>query len=344
MINNRIRGSLVAGAIGDALGNPVEFISHQSIISSYGPDGITRFDTHPRWTDAAGKAVFTDDTQMSLFTAEGLLIGHRDGRPALAAIREAYLEWYGTQTGRKSELHHAGTMRDVPALNVNRAPGNTCLQALGLLWRGMKPHNNSKGCGGVMRVAPIALWAAAGHMPADTAMRLAGEAAELTHQHPLGYIPAALLTEAVYRLAVDAHPTRGHLVDAIGHGVNMLRHLYPAHPSDVATMKNLADRAIELASNSDADIHNVTMLGEGWTGEEALAIALYSAVRHFDDLEAALVAAVNHNGDSDSTGAIAGNILGAAIGYDAIPPHYRDGIEQLDLLLSTADALAGDGE
>ena len=77
----------------------------------------------------------------------------------------------------------------------------------------------------------------------------------------------------------------------------------------------------------------------GWTGEEALAIALYCAVRHFDSFENALIAAVNHSGDSDSTGAVTGNILGAAIGYEAIPQFYKDDLEMHDLILHMADDL-----
>ena len=72
---DRIRGSLVAGAAGDALGNPVEFKQIYAIRRHYGSDGITSYDLSPQWTNTEGKAVFTDDTQMTLFTAEGLLIG-----------------------------------------------------------------------------------------------------------------------------------------------------------------------------------------------------------------------------------------------------------------------------
>ena len=84
---------------------------------------------------------------------------------------------------------------------------------------------------------------------------------------------------------------------------------------------------------------NIGCLGEGWTGDEALAIALYCALKHFDSFEDALIAAVNHRGDSDSTGAVTGNILGAAIGYDNIPQFFKDDLELHDLILHMADDL-----
>ena len=72
---DRVRGSMIGGAIGDALGYPVEFIStYDDIQKIYGENGITQLDTRQCWTNNdAGKAVISDDTQMSLFTALGLL-------------------------------------------------------------------------------------------------------------------------------------------------------------------------------------------------------------------------------------------------------------------------------
>lgn len=63
----------------------------------------------------------------------------------------------------------------------------------------------------------------------------------------------------------------------------------------------------------------IAQLGVGWVGEEALAISVYCALKYQDDFKEAVIAAVNRNGDSDSTGAITGNILGAYLGLSRIP-------------------------
>ena len=76
--------------------------------------------------------------------------------------------------------------------------------------------------------------------------------------------------------------------------------------------------AVTFAANDKSDADNIRMLGEGWTGEEAWAIALYCAVRHVGSIEEAFIAAVKHDGDSDSTGAVCGNIMGAIYGYEAM--------------------------
>ena len=67
-LQDRIRGSLIGGAVGDALGYPVEFMGGEQIVHHFGKRGITRFSLAHN-----NKAVVSDDTQMTLFTANGLL-------------------------------------------------------------------------------------------------------------------------------------------------------------------------------------------------------------------------------------------------------------------------------
>ena len=101
-LKDKIRGSLMAGAAGDALGYEVEFMSRRAILSRFGEQGITKFAL-----DNDGKALISDDTQMTLFTANSMLMGltrgHMrgiGGRPE-KYVMGAYLDWYYTQTGKK---------------------------------------------------------------------------------------------------------------------------------------------------------------------------------------------------------------------------------------------------
>lgn len=343
-LQDRIRGSLIGGAIGDALGYPVEFIySYEEIQKRYGECGITRLDTNQHWLgedEQVGKAVVSDDTQMTLFTANGLLNAKRQKSNMIYSICRAYIEWYLTQVGKWSNKYKDCWIARIPELNKRRAPGNTCMSSLYAIYSGREPMNNSKGCGGVMRIAPIPLYAAVdnrmGILDAD---KLAGDAAEITHQHPLGFISAALMSHVIYRLALDIEPTQDSMKHYIMEGVAEMRKQYKAYHNDVERMAELAERAIFLLDKGKTDLENIGHLGEGWTGEEALAIALYCALKHFDSFENAMIAAVNHGGDSDSTGAVTGNILGAAIGYEAIPQFYKDDLEMHDLILHMADDL-----
>ena len=107
----------------------------------------------------------------------------------------------------------------------------------------------------------------------------------------------------------------------------------------VERQRELVERALFLADNKLSDVENIRRLGEGWVGEEALAIALYAVARHIDSFTDTIVAAVNHDGDSDSTGAIAGNIIGAMVGYEAIPTRFKEHLELHDVILAIADDL-----
>lgn len=167
-------------------------MSRRSILSRFGENGITKFALGNN-----GKALISDDTQMTLFTANGMLMGLTrgymrgiGGRPE-KYVDGAYLDWYYTQTGRKRELliddWHPTWLRDLPEMAQLRAPGNTCLSACENMFRGEKVQNNSKGCGGIMRVAPMALLDAGyasrnGHgYSIEELAEAGGEIAEVTH-------------------------------------------------------------------------------------------------------------------------------------------------------------------
>lgn len=335
---DKIRGSLVGGAIGDALGYPVEFLSYEMILSRYGTEGITCFATDM----GGGKALISDDTQMTLFTACGILNAKQTGAAPVPSVCEAYMEWYYTQIGMKSSRFDKCWISAIPELNEQRAPGNTCLCALREIISGRKPENNSKGCGGVMRIAPIPLYAASQCRIKDAKAidLLAADVSKLTHQHPLGYIPSALLSHLIYRLATDETPTRENMLLYIREGISLLPELFPDNGGDVDYLARLVEKTVSLAGNGKSDVENITGgIGEGWVSEETLAIAIYCSLAHFGDFGAALVAAVNHNGDSDSTGAVTGNIMGTVVGYDAIPRKFKAGLELREVILQVADDL-----
>jgi len=159
---NRYLGCMLGGAVGDALGAPVEFINLPKIRAKYGESGIDNYDEA---YDRVG--AITDDTQMTLFTAEGLSRAWQQGPErgvynAVSEVHHAYVQWLNTQgeTSRsKYNKSEAGALIHVQDLHSRRAPGNSCLSALRVKKMGTmdEPVNDSKGCGGVMRVAPVGL-------------------------------------------------------------------------------------------------------------------------------------------------------------------------------------------
>lgn len=336
MLQDKIRGSLVGGAVGDALGYSVEFMSHADIVHKYGDCGITRYELDR----LSGRALISDDTQMTLFTALGLLNAKRLGLPYSASICRAYAEWYYTQIGRHSKRFDDCWISRLPELNVARVPGCTCMSSLESIINGREPNNSSKGCGGIMRTAPVSLYGVVdGRMDIKDVTILAADAAEITHQHPLGWLPSALEAHIIYRLIENGHPTVDDFKAYIAEGYEALEEIYPEQTMHIAVLKQLTDKALSLAHSPASDVENIGAIGEGWTGDETLAIAIYCTAKYFGNFEKAMIASVNHKGDSDSTGAVTGNILGAVVGHDAIPQHFKDDLELHEVILHIADDL-----
>jgi ADP-ribosyl-[dinitrogen reductase] hydrolase len=254
---------LLGGAIGDAFGYEIEFDSISKIRKRFGQSGITEPIFH------SGKLIVSDDTQMTLFTLEGLLqVLGKEGfsvSSCVDSIRLAYLDWLETQRGAKGK----GWLAAQPEMHAAQAPGNTCMSALGAGGKGSisRPINDSKGCGGVMRVAPIGL--VSKRLNPEQTFQLAAEAAACTHGHPSGYLSAGTMAAMVRFLAEGAALSR-----AAEQSLAILRS-YDRNEETEAAIK----KAIALARQSSGNwAAAVETLGGGWVGEEALAIGLYAAL------------------------------------------------------------------
>ncbi len=239
---NLFQGCLLGGAVGDVLGAAIEFDAIETIRRKFGEQGLT--DHAP----AYGRiGAITDDTQMTLFTAEGLLRGetrrrYREMSGGIRVIYHAYLRWLETQGVKlndeeiKSFVYDVQSWRrDLPELNSRRAPGNTCLSALqsGEMGTIETPINHSKGCGGVMRVAPVGL---VGLKP----FILASKVAAITHGHPSGYLSAGVLA-----LIINQIINGKSLAESIYLAVYEILPQYAGYEETLAA----CDKAIKLANN-----------------------------------------------------------------------------------------------
>jgi len=339
-----IQGSLIGGAVGDALGYAVEFISWDAIRKRFGEGGIQEYELDLN----AGEAIISDDTQMTLYTANALLFGFTRGalRGIMAEpecyIHRAYEDWYHCQWNMDLPENNTSWLSDVPEMHARRAPGNTCLSALhsGRMGTIEEHINNSKGCGGVMRVAPIALYFK-GKQDIERVMMLGAKAAAITHGHPLAYISSAALVHIVSRAAFGGCKYEDGLRGIVRACNELLREIFgdETHMKHTERMIEILEQAAQLSLNNDADVDNIKRIGEGWIGEEALGIAVYCCLKYPDDFSKAIIASVNHSGDSDSTGAIAGNILGAWLGMEGIGRKWLNKLECRDVILEIAKDL-----
>ncbi|MBI6115997.1 ADP-ribosylglycohydrolase family protein [Salegentibacter maritimus] len=322
-------GCLLGGAVGDALGAPTEFMSLYSILEQYGPEGVTNYIEF-----ADGHGEITDDTQMLLFTAEGLLRSFQRanirgiGGAYQLICHHSYLRWLYTQQDWHSdnalkEISLDGWMIKQEGLHQRRAPGNTCLSALksGKSGTMEEPINNSKGCGGIMRIAPVGLL----FNEARDAFKIGCELAAMTHGHPTGH-----LSSGVFAAIISYLNAGFDLPNAISNAVTILKD-YPGHEETLRAIH----KALKLAEISDPSFQKIKNLGEGWIAEEALSISLYCALSYPGNFKKAVILAINHSGDTDSTGALTGNLLGLTLGEEKIPSKWIENLELSGLIKTT---------
>lgn len=368
---DKYRGCLLGGAAGDALGYAIEFDREEAIAARYGSRGIRDYQL-----DERGLAPFSDDTQMTLYTANSLLcslaalsaqassgaqpsggtqhsgsVQASSGAPTLASptlpspaalaayapaqMAQFYVEWMYTQVSPYPLAEPKAWISSLPELFASRAPGVTCMNACEAMASGAKAVNNSKGCGGIMRMAPVGLINTSPGFSGVELQRLGAQLAELTHCHELGWMPAGVFAHIVSLLARDEASS---VREAATQALNTLPEAFPnAHY--LGQLQELLRYTLRLADSDMPDLEAIHALGEGWVAEEALAIGLLCSLRHEDDFAGAITSAVNHGGDSDSTGAIAGNIVGAHLGLAEIPQRYLEHLELRDTISKIADDL-----
>lgn len=316
-----IRGSIVGLAVGDALGYPAEFRKREQLLAKIGPEGITDFIAldDPRFSrphfvgGGPPPGTFTDDTQMSIAVAEALLdAGDADIDELMNAMARRFIAW------ARSEEN-------------NRAPGNACMAGCHNLAAGIPWHAagvpDSKGCGSAMRVAPIGLY----YDDLDRIAEIARASSLLTHGHD-----AAVEAAAAAALLV-ALAARGEAPETMYAEIEVR---CPPRSADFALAWRKVPEFVTLPPER-ALVRGG--LGESWVGEEAVASAMYCIWRHPDDFTRAVLEAVNTDGDSDSIATITGSIAGARLGLDAIPRHWREGVEKSDYLHDLGRRLAESG-
>ncbi|MEW2359964.1 ADP-ribosylglycohydrolase family protein [Spirillospora sp. NPDC029432] len=326
-----MRSSLASGSIfglayGDALGAPTEFLDMKAIRRRFGDDG-------PR--DLAGSpALVTDDTQMGIAVALGLLDALRNPpfTPDLITPmwRRRFVDW-------------------LVSPDNNRAPGGTCLRACrglqdGRPWLEATQHN-SKGCGANMRATPVGL------VPGLTDEQRAGAAqlqAAMTHGHPTGLAASELTAFTVWWLREGMAPA--DLPEALRERARAQRTAYHERwlgdlwsrwgvktPEDFISYGwdeclGILDRVDAALVIPDRAADPCEATGDGWVAEEAFGTGLLSFLLFPDDPVSAIWRGAASSGDSDSIACLAGAFAGAHLGMEAWPAEWAARIEYADVL------------
>ncbi|GAB3265518.1 ADP-ribosylglycohydrolase family protein [Arthrobacter pigmenti] len=351
---------MLGGALADALGNTVGSSTLQQA-------GRYSGSADPADFAVPAAAWFSDETQLCLYSVDGLLEALRwanDGVPAdeTACVWLAYLRWLRTQGVPlpESAPHPPEQWLDRQAVMQHRAdPDEACLTGLasGDMGSQARPVNpQARGAGAVVRSAPFGLLPYVG---AETVFKLSRDTAALTHGHPSAVYSAAALSLIVHHLVHDG----GRLAEAAGAA---MAHLEADASAEPEVLRMLAD-VRDLAAGEPLSPEQLTAeFGAGASAVEVLAIGLYSALAaealgdemvggqtagnetrgsamSDDDpgqrFRRGIAVAINHDGQSDAAGSIAGNLLGARYGDQVVPSAWLEALQGREVIYTLADSL-----
>lgn len=336
---DQIYGCLLGAAAGDALGFCVEELTLEDIHEKYGPDGIQGYDT------VNGFATVSSHTQLAMFTANGLLFGATRGAtrgvmaPYVQYLEAAYRDWSKTQHygGWKNREKCYCWLCSLEPLYSRRNPEPAVLYALERPQAGTmeEPVNRSQGPNGMARSIPIGLF----FHPTETSpseIRLLGaESAALTHGDPLGFLPAAYLTDLLNRIVYrNAESFRSVLKRTR----TAMSQYFGSRFSQIRTLESKLDWAEAMAETSTSPEEALSQQ-RPTDAASVLASACYICLKYPGDYDRGIVAAVNHSGLSSALGAVTGALLGAQVGTEGIPEFYLEPLEFREILTELASDL-----
>lgn len=329
------RGFLLGLAVGDALGFTVDDMDWATIADTYGPCGLMGFDL------ANGNADVTSYTQTAAYVANGLLIGVTRSRAEGYSrfVTLALKEWAQTQFFYRDPDKTACWITKIPALRRHLCRDSRMLDAIraGQFGTPEEPANRNSGAGALTGAALTGLFYKEDRMSPLQVGQLASQIVALTHGD----------RQTILAGAVAAYITAGLLMEPwvpmkeqFSHAIDVAAHQFSdSYPEETAALAELLNKAISLAEEELPSREAMEQL-KCITAAECLAGALYACLSAPEDMDAALVTAVNHSGRSAVTGALTGAFLGTFLGVEAVPEFYLESLEPRQALNQLADDLA----
>jgi ADP-ribosylglycohydrolase/fructose-1,6-bisphosphatase/inositol monophosphatase family enzyme len=286
---SRAQGCLLGQCAGDSLGSLVEFQDAREIRARH-PDGVEYLANGGAWHTIAGQP--TDDTEMALMLARALV---RSGIFEESAVADAYADWFA------SPPFDAGntTRQALRPASAARQAGEDVAKAAR-----EAANSGSQANGALMRVSPLGIFGYA--VAAERLAHWARADATLTHPHAVCQDASALFSVTIARAV-----RTGDTPDKI--------YAFARHWADAAGIHSNVRESLTAAESSPPEDYVRQM---GWV-RIALQNAFYQLL-HAPSFEAGVVDTVMRGGDTDTTGAICGALLGAVHGIAAVPQQWRD--------------------
>ena len=327
---SRAYGALAGLALGDALGMPTQAMSPEQIRAVYGRiTGLVDGDASQPYAPGMPAGSVTDDTEQALLVASLLVRGRgsSSGRVALDAgeFAHALLAWEDSMIERGSlDLLGPSTKAALERVRAGEDP---------LTVGGAGTTN-----GAAMRVTPIGI--AVSTADPEAFADAVWSSCQVTHATRQGFQSAALVAAAV-SMGIDWDtPSASDMTALLWKAVSYVdslpeRGAWTPDPDVVAATR----RAMQLVANPASSSLECLVEQVGTSVASAQAIPMAFALLARDPSPQALLDAANIGGDTDTIGAIAGAILGAALGEQVLPADSLSMIEEVSHLSLPSVAL-----
>ena len=347
-LKGRIVNCILCGALGDAFGADIESMSLSEIREIYGHDGKKEMET-----DAdTGTWAVTDDTQMTLFTMEGLILSHGMSiEDRVQIMYQSYLRWFNTQYGPGAideSISNIGELWKIQELYRMRWPGHACIDSLRSGNMGTIEHffNDSMGNGTVMRSAPFGFLI---NESPEYVFELSCRCAAITHGNPDAQASAGLFSLLIYYLLHGMKLSNAEVQCMLDVQNGIIDNLYFSNKY----FKNLPYKYMIYGSRSGAQhkqfgnprfphakfFHE---LEDGWTAPQALGLGFYyTFLNEKKDIWTVIRNAANIEGDSDTVASIAGNLFGASHNMDNEFPKEINRLQFSNLIIDLAEKMYG---
>ncbi|HSW73901.1 MAG TPA: ADP-ribosylglycohydrolase family protein, partial [Candidatus Limnocylindria bacterium] len=332
---DRIEGSIIGGALGDAMGNPTEFVPSVEQMYTTWPEGIRSFSDFK----STGIVPYTDDTAMTKVTMAVLNDAKNnnwDQNTIMSRLAVAYVQDMQDPNGwaKGSRAPGAGCLRTIRELAAMRAKDPQPWVADPLWWQAgtreySNNHKSSGGCGSVMRAHPVGL--AFADLSVDKAATLAAQHSKITHGHPWAIAASAAMAAAIAHILRDATPER------------VLEGMVAAAAEYDEQTAKMIEEAIQLAHTNRKMLNYSTLKEQvlyvhtpvftkyqGWLAHDAIAAVAYIYALYPADIRKAIYLGVHTPGDSDSIASMAGALVGATVGYQAVHDAFAADIARLE--------------
>lgn len=316
-----LQGCMLGMAVGDAMGAGVDNRTLADIRADYGPDGLLGYDL------VNGFAEISSYTQVAAFAMNGLLVGMTRGQlrgPFIPHIAMALKEWARSQYFPRETERRSCWLCHETHMRRRRAMDARTLDALTRDVTGTpeKPANNSDGPGTLPAAAVVGLLFTPERMQAADVGTLGAQTVALTHGDPMAFLSGAVLAYGVAGIMQDPESA---LETQFLNAADAVAAQFAQFPEAGLLQKKIR-QAVELAAG-EQDPAEVMERLECLSACQVLCGAVYACLASGEDFDRAMIIAINHSGKSAAVGAVAGALLGARLGVEALPSFYLESLD-----------------